>query len=504
MKSEKEFLSASVSFTEDDILEQCNNENNPNLDAWINLYNAICTPDFCPDEEYRDGKYHNMIYPVSMAETLEMERRLELAQKAKVEPDEKFDQIYDEMQEVVNWSKTKHFQCSYSILICFIIATMFMSIFPPKLVQRFFYDKDMSYVEKWKEENIVFDEIQTREHKDFGDDLYKTAYNYKYNILNNITEKIDKLRTEVEQESDPKKIDLINSKIQSYTDLYKEKNEESVSELKANLLKKIENEAQNKASSFLRIMLVLITILYLISCYQYGYNISRFLHFRESISKLLRIGASVSAAGAAAGAVVTTTTYSNGQKEETTQNPGVVLVLAGIAILFYLSTFIIIPATINGLYYNHIKPFIENSRNLKFNNTISDDRSLVSSEIIPETKKIKTIACGAKRIISRNFSKIFSTDGREGRISFLIYNLFIFICCVALLFVFVLLSWDITILYIIYPYFIITSFIRRLHDFGLPAWLILIPFVYIALPIIPGKKGENKYGLEPQNYFARK
>ena len=504
MKSEEEILSASINFTGEDILEQCNNENNPNLDAWTNLYSAICTPDFCPDEDYRDGKYHNMIYPVSMAETLEMERRLELAQKAKVEPDEKFDQIYDEMQEVVNWSKTKHFYCIYSVLICFAAATIFYSMHPPKLIYKLFQSEDMTYVENWEEENIALDEEQTREHKDFGDDLYKTAYNYKYNVLNHITEKIDNLRKEVEQKSNPEKIELINSKIQSYTELYKARNEESVSELKANLLKDFENEAKNKASIFLKILLVLTTILHLISCYQYGYNINRFLHFRESISKLIKIGASVSAAGAAAGAVVTTTYYSDGRTERTTHNPGLILVLAGFLILFFTSAFLIIPVTINGLYYNYIKPFIEKRKELRAQNKINDSRAFVNSETAPEPRGIKKIACGIKRIIFHNLSKMFSTDGREGRMSFLIYNILALIFFLAIGVI-----WDPEIvILIIYPTFIVTSFIRRLHDFGLPTWSILItlpiPIVYLAFPIIPGKKGENKYGPEPKNYFATK
>ena len=100
--------------------------------------------------------------------------------------------------------------------------------------------------------------------------------------------------------------------------------------------------------------------------------------------------------------------------------------------------------------------------------------------------------------------KLFSTEGRFGRIRYLMYTMGIsllgmvvasILLMIPVIGVFLALA-----LYV--GIFVVTVFltIQRCHDFNTTGWLsllIIVPLVPLIFYLIPGSKGGNNYGLQP-------
>ena len=426
-------FAADITFDVNEVKQRCYDENDPNNTAWINLYNAMCTPEFCPNERIRTGKYHKILYPVSRAETDEMERRLDLAENTQECPDSQFSEILAEMKDIVNWSKTKHFKCSWKILIAYLLILNFIPlifVYGGKSIDIKETEKIIPLVQNWEEKDDYFTQEQTHDFKVSYDDCYNSAYNYKYRVLYIINSRIDKKRNQLEMAM-PEQVDKIKREIDKEMSLFEAENKKTAKEMKEEVLSECQQniDAYNGKILMGRIINILSLLLipfYLISCYQYGYNISRFINFRESLNKLFNIGGTIAGAGAAAGTVVEVTRWSNGSETRQTTNYGWPLVLMGLIILLFTSGIVMVFSTINGLYYNYI------IGNETVNQKLATFTSNVDNPIVEE-KKGNKIFRGIRRIISRNISNIFVTDGREGCISYLVFIILLTIIVAPLL-----------------------------------------------------------------------
>lgn len=504
MSSQNLHFNADTTFDVNEVKQHCYDENDPNNTAWINLNNALCTPEFCPNERIREGKYHKLLYPVSKAETEEMERRLELAENTQENPDPRFSEILSEMKDIVAWSKTKHFSCSWKILIAYLIIFPFIPLIlmsGGKSIDIEETQKKIALVETWEEKDVYFTQEETKESKVSYEDAYNSVYNYKFRVLNVINSRIEREQFHL-QSVTSEVVEKAQKKIDEEMALFEVENKKTAKEIKEEVLSEFqqdvdtynERKTMGKILNFLTILLI---PLYLVSCYQYGYNITRFINFRESMDKLFMVGGSIAGAGAAMGTVVEVTRWSNGSETRQTTSPGVVFVLAGLLILLLTSGIIMLFSTINGLYYNYIK------EDKTINQKIASLTANYDVDSIAENKKGNLIFRGIKRIISRNMSNIFVIDGREGGIGYLIFILFMTIVVAPILAlgnihtnIFVLFTFSAA---------IITSSCRRLHDVGLSSKVLLVvifvPFLIYFLPFIPGKKDANDYGPAPKNDF---
>jgi uncharacterized membrane protein YhaH (DUF805 family) len=115
---------------------------------------------------------------------------------------------------------------------------------------------------------------------------------------------------------------------------------------------------------------------------------------------------------------------------------------------------------------------------------------------------------------SAQASIYFSLSERIGRIRYLVYILLgILGCSLLLLFIYLIalmlpvalgklisVSSFILVKNVLLPLVVFVMAIRRLHDMNANGWWalsILIPFVTLILLILPGQRGENRYGLKP-------
>lgn len=502
MSSQEQYLNASVSFDVNEVRERCFNENDPNVNAWNNLYGAMCTPDFFPNEKIREGKYYQMLYPVSKAETEEMERRLEAAENAQQAPDHHFTDILAEMKDIVKWSKTKHFNCLWKSFIAYLIVCPFIPFLlmsGTRSINLAEVKHNMALVQSWEEKDVYFTQDQTKEIKVSYEDCYNTAYNYKYRVLSLINERIENERSVISSGT-PQQVEKKKKELKNDLAMFDQENKKTAKEMKEEVLgefqKDVDEHNRNKAiAGILNIFLLLLIPLYLLSCYQYGYNINRFINFRESMNQLFKVGGAVAAAGAAAGTVVEVTHWNDGSETRDYHNPGWPLVLAGLIMILFTAVIVLLFSTINGLYYNYIKV------HKKTDASISALSGNVEIEEAPRNK----ILTGVLRILGRNISKIFITDGREGSISYLVYMGLIWVItfmmmkvCIGNVMVFIFFGFTLLVA-------IFASSCRRMHDIGLSSKLLLVvffvPFLIFILPFIPGNKEANKYGPAPKSDF---
>ena len=511
--SREKFLNASYDFDIDVVEKHCVNKEDPNREAWLYLHSAMCTPEFFPEEDIRTGRYHKMLYPVSKNETKEMEHRLELAQNALVEPDAEFLDIHSEMQEIVRWSKNKQYYFQWKVVLAYCIALFILPLFLRNSVDIKKVRKDMADIRSWEMVDSYFTPEQTHEVKVFMEDAFKSAYNYKYRVLNVITERIEHERADVKYEKDPVKLKEAKKKLEEDLALYNEKNKMTTKEMQDWLLGEYQKEvdtfnSEETEHQVIIVLLCALLVVYLISCYQYGYNINRSLHFRQSMDRLFRIGGTVVAVGAAAGTAVTIIKWSNGTETREYDHNGKVIMLAGLTILLFCSGVILFFSSIDGFYYNYLKkekPYIPQTPKFLFD----ENGYLLDTDVQKEPKK-KGILRGIMNIMLHNLQGVFSPDGREGRLGYVIFT-FLFSMVAS------------SIVSRIYDNFMLTSVVmltacmvlfsatsRRLHDFGVTSKFAAVMFVFppilyvlmLILPLVPGTKGENEYGPEPESYFS--
>lgn len=128
-KGKKAFEQGYVSFDPDDIKQQANDNMNPNHEAYGYLDDAMFTSSHVTANDKKRGVVDiDDVYPITLAETKEMEGYLDKAQAAvKDESDAFFYERYGELRGIVNWSLKRHWNFSFSVIFGVIITAFFLS-----------------------------------------------------------------------------------------------------------------------------------------------------------------------------------------------------------------------------------------------------------------------------------------------------------------------------------------------------------------------------------------
>lgn len=502
-ENERRF-SASYDFDINEVANNMNDSENPNQEAWYHLNSSMCTPEFFANNLIRNGKYKNMLYPISLAETLEMERRLTLAEDSQNVKDETFSSILNEMKSIVAWSKKRHFNISTTVIISFFVFISFLGIVLPKGNTKEL-KATLSSIQAWDNKDTTYTPEETYYVKGDYFDRFTCPKIYKYYYLHEIGEKIRSNKADVEfSKKDSVKTKAAEELLVNLAE-FERRNAISSKELKKQLINDYQSEIDNQDSitlhyRILYVLLLCLLPLYLISCYQYGFNISRFINFRESIHQLCTFGSAICAFGAGAATVVETTHYSDGSSQTERHSPGIIFVLLGIILMVYCSSFALLILTINGLYYNYFK------NNSKEHADLNERRkiSLFDNENI-QKNSLQYFFNFFMNVIISNCMSLFNFRGRENRSSYAI-----FITANTLLLILLLwLDCNFYIVGILYYITILSSMVRRIHDIGYSGKLIaimgIIPYAFLVIVgltiILPGTKGDNNYGAAPDSNF---
>ena len=116
-----------VSFTQDDLKEKMK-ANPANEKAYEFLDAAMCTSSHITIEDENQQTVNiDDVYPCSEAECDEMDRLLDRAQaEVKDKNDQFFKERYDELREIVSWSRKKHWTFKWSLIAGCILSIFIM------------------------------------------------------------------------------------------------------------------------------------------------------------------------------------------------------------------------------------------------------------------------------------------------------------------------------------------------------------------------------------------
>lgn len=483
MKEKARRLSANVDFEISEVENHCSEQDNPNLEAWNLLYKSLCTPEFFPSKKIRNGKYYKLLYPMSMAETNEMGRRLDLAEHALKEPDKRFSQILNEMRSVVKWSKEKHYNCSIRMVLSFLALVFLVHFFLPRGDTEKLQTQ-LNKVERWNGGDTTFtpEEAKANLRPYCYEDRLDNPIIYKSFLLRDIADDMENEQKTIKYSHDKEEVAQAQKGYQEKSEEYDKINATSYKVYQKELVDSFSQEIEEEnalTTQNLRICIIMLLLLpfYLFSCYQYGFNISRFIHFRESMEWLSTFGSGFVTIATTAAVVVeekectrVTVDNNNGGFWE------LLFIIIGLCMLVCTSGLSLLFLTMNGIYYNFlIDP------NKEETTTQDEDHNNIF-----------------KGIILRNYLKLYTTDGRDNRKTYFIFTMFNLLIFGGIAFfvnqdqlLFVALLFCMTIL---------TTTARRLHDMEhsskLTILCLIIPIFIILLFLIPGDKCENDYGPE--------
>lgn len=493
MTENKRRLSASYDFDMEEVVAKCNNSSDPNVDAWKQLHSAMCTPEFFNDKSVRRGKYKDILYPVTKAEVDEMEARLSLAEHSQESKDESFTAVLNEMKSIVQWSKTRHFNCSYIVLISFAIIIAVAGFFLPSGKTEIL-DSNLKKVQEWGSRDTSLTPEQCYEGENPILKRYDSPANYKAYLLYDLAKEIKEARKSVEYTTNiKKKIEIQSDLSDKLIDFYII-NAKTSKELKTQVIEEFDSKIaeQNSVTEMSRglyFLMIILLPLYLISCYQYGYNISRFIRFRESMDKLsVLLGSVAAVAGVAAPAYIKKSSGASEGEGNKKKKTGVIIALGGLLLVIFCSAIALFIMTMNGLYYNYIAVKKKNSVTLFDNNAPKGT--------------FRYYFNGIMNVAASDYMNLYTLDGRENRTSYAIFFAINTLVFGGLL----LLGINMVFLIPFYLMVFLASMVRRVHDIGYSGKLVILgvvlvvflPYVGVGLlgatALVPGTKGENIYG----------
>ncbi|MCQ2230765.1 MAG: DUF805 domain-containing protein [Paludibacteraceae bacterium] len=504
MNERERRFSASCNFDISEVSDNCNNPDHPNQEAWCHLYNSMCTPAYSLGECLRDGPYKDMLYPISLAETEEMERHLTLAEQSLKVEDERFGSILKEMKSIVYWSKERHFCFSEVALIAFTVFLAFILLVLPKGETKEL-DSALAGIKTWAiDKDTTYTTEETYYIKGDYFDRFTSPTIFKFYYLHDIGMLIRDNRSIIEFSKDEKEVAKAKRELEENLKEFDRRNALSTKELKEQMIDEFQADidVQNSITRHYQILYFLLLCLlplYLLSCFQYGFNISRFIHFRECVHSVCTCGTGVIAFAAGTATIVQTTQYSDGSTQTTRHNPGWIFVLFGLILIVYCSSLAILVLTANGLYYNYFKSkkFIKQTEKIRSRITLFDNVG------VEKGSRRYYFNCIMKVVVT-DFMNMFTYRGRENRSRYAIF----IAANILLMFFFLLLGVNAEIVAILTYVAILPTMARRVHDIGYSAKLIaviVIPYlVFIVFGltlVLPGTKGENEYGEEPKSVF---
>jgi hypothetical protein len=377
-----------VSFTQDDLKEGM--KTNPaNQDAYELLDAAMTTSShITAEDENKQTVNIDDVYPCSEAECDEMDRLLEQA-KAKVkDPNDKFFQErYNELQGIVDWSRKKHWTFKW-VLIAGCILSIFIMFYISEEVSgdRQSIESKVNAIKNWEKQDttIVFAECNVDSltytikshniYKAFALNSIKNGYERSLEEIENYKHSLDTAKSSERKEYYEKQVKKWEETAAGLLKHYDEVNEMSFKKYRKQAINSYKSElrAARRLDRFIWILFIyvlLLTPFYIYSSHQYGYYITRYRAERAKLDKLQKWGFRVAALFLGAGLAMAllpdtkvTTYYSNGSTSTHTESNPInmmilalkLMLLAAAACIFsFVCIFIMSYVTITSFKRNH-------------------------------------------------------------------------------------------------------------------------------------------------------
>lgn len=362
-----------------------------NLKAWKLLDEALFVSSHvkAKDRDKGETDWKN-VYPISLEETDRMEELVNEAREVVEDPhDEDFFRRVNELEDIIDYSRTKHRTWKWAIIGGAILAAAFFwwctSDNEEDVAKA---QNTVTQVEAWTESDttLTYEKVPEGSYSYYEARYYSAAYYKLYNLASHkdaiesgiknaeyYKQKADTASTDKAKKSYLKNAESCTKNAEEAKEEYKRIEKMGYKDLKKEALKEAKktlgykNDARNSTMRWTIFLCILIP-LYIISGYSYGYVISAHRRRHGFLDTIQRWGFAIGGFFFGTGFAMSLlpdyeviTTYSSGRKERTTEmNPANILMIglkiglmiAGAFIFSFICVLIMTIQTISGLKDN--------------------------------------------------------------------------------------------------------------------------------------------------------
>ncbi len=325
-------------------------------------------------------------YPVNRETTLEMEKCLDLADRTvRDQNDNNYWSCADELRSIVDWSKKRHWNFSWLLIVGVIVTIFLFNLWGEKK------NKDLNeelavltQIENWEEQELTLEMAPGMDSSQAKyDSQLNSANDYKSywlafynNMYYNYRESVEKEKAKLDTASTKEIKNSIKEqadKWQSEADWAKEKfetmNAMNFKQLRDYALEEQEKEiseakSDSRFAKFMFIFFIILIPVYIFAERPYGYSISGHRKEAETLGGLKKIGFALAGGlaglGAGIGFVDVITTWSDGSTSRGDDGTGparlvlkAFLFFAAVVVFCAVSCFIVVYCTIMGLIRNY-------------------------------------------------------------------------------------------------------------------------------------------------------
>ena len=298
-----------VSFTQDDLKEKI--KTNPaNEKAYEFLDAAMTTSShITAEDENKQTVNIDDVYPCSEAECDEMDRLLDRAQAEVKDPNDKFfKERYDELREIVSWSRKKHWTFKWSLIAGCVLSIFIMFYLAGQVASdRQSIEAKVNGIKNWQKQDttiafadcrtdsLVYSLARANEHKAYKLGHIKKNYENALENVEDYKQRLDTTQSRELKKAYKERINDYEDRAKAYLKNYEEINDMKFKKYRKAVVKSYKGELRaarwlDRIVWLICIYVLLLTPFYIYSSHQYGYYITRYRAERARLDKFQKIG----------------------------------------------------------------------------------------------------------------------------------------------------------------------------------------------------------------------
>lgn len=377
-----------VSFTQEELKEKMK-ANPANEKAYEFLDAAMCTSsNITAIDEKNQTVNIDDVYPCSEAECDEMDRLLDRAQgEVKDKNDQYFKERYDELRDIVKWSRKKHWTFKWSLIAGCILSIFIMFYISAEVAgDRRKIENKVNTIKNWEKQDttiamedlkldsVPYDLKRANIHKAYTLAGLKSGYENSLEEVASYKAKLDTVQNREQKKYLKERLKYHEERAESFLKQYEDVNDMKFKKYRKYAVKSLKDELRaarwlDRIVWLICIYVLLLTPFYIYSSHQYGYYITRYRAESARLDKLQKIGFAFASFLLGAGLAMellpdtkVKTYYSDGSTSTHTEGNAMnyiiiaiklALVAAAACVFSFVSIFIMSYVTITAFKRNH-------------------------------------------------------------------------------------------------------------------------------------------------------
>ena len=298
-----------VSFTQEELKEKMK-ANPANEKAYEFLDAAMCTSsNITAIDENNQTVNIDDVYPCSEAECDEMDRLLDRAQgEVKDKNDQYFKERYDELRDIVKWSRKKHWTFKWSLIAGCILSIFIMFYISAEVAgDRRKIENKVNTIKNWEKQDttiamedlkldsVPYDLKRANIHKAYTLAGLKSGYENSLEEVASYKAKLDTVQNREQKKYLKERLKYHEERAESFLKQYEDVNDMKFKKYRKYAVKSLKDELRaarwlDRIVWLICIYVLLLTPFYIYSSHQYGYYITRYRAESARLDKLQKIG----------------------------------------------------------------------------------------------------------------------------------------------------------------------------------------------------------------------